>query len=59
MVRDERSFFRRDLGRAGIQAAIDLARVGGDNFAMEMLRQGNTERTLARCGWPKHDNQVL
>src|SRR6266571_296563 len=54
---DERSFLRRHFGRADIQATIYLARIGGDNFPMKMLRQCDTQCAFARCGWSKHNNQ--
>ena len=57
MVRHERLFFGGDFGRADVQAAIDLARIGGHYLAVKTLRKRDTEIALARCSWPKYDDQ--
>src|SRR5258708_28817202 len=57
MVGHQGLFLRCDLGRADIQAAIHLARIGGDNFSIKALRQGDAQRAFARGGWTKDDNE--
>jgi hypothetical protein len=59
MVGHKRAFFRRHLGGANIESAINLARIGRDNLAIKTPRQGYAQPAFARRRWPKYNNQVL
>ena len=48
-----------DLPAAQVQTAIDLARVGGDDFAAEVVRQTNAKLALSGGIGSKNDEKVL
>src|SRR5438093_13419167 len=51
MMWNECSFFGGHFGGTDVEATIDLARVGRDDFTVETLRQDNAQATLSRrCG---------
>ena len=61
MMRQTGSFFRRGLGGADVQAAVDLHRVYGDDFAIEPFRElkgdfgfANSRRTRDQQLTPVH-----
>jgi len=47
-----------NLPAAQIQAAIDLARVGGDDFTIEAVRQANAQLALAGGIGSQDDDKV-
>src|SRR5207302_9869776 len=48
VVRRTRALLRRRLGGAGVESPVALLRIGGDDFAVELLRQLDRERRLSR-----------
>src|SRR5579883_2039674 len=58
VVRHQRALLGRDLRRADIQAAIDLARIGGDDLAAKLLGESDAQRALPRGGRPRHHHQL-
>ena len=47
------------LPAAQVQAAINLARVGGDDFAAEVLRQANAEVAFSGGIGSEYDDELL
>ncbi len=55
MVRRAFLFFLRRFGRADVAAAIDLHRIGGNDFAAQTVAKFQGERGFAACGWADED----
>src|SRR5207249_3224025 len=52
VMRHTRTLVRGRLGRTDIHAAVDLARIGGDDLASDALGDAHGESALARRGGP-------
>ena len=59
VVLDGRELRRRGLGRTDGHAAVDLARVGGEDRRAVVLRQTDAQVGLARAGGPDDDDEPL
>ena len=59
MVLDRAGLGWGNLPAAQVQTAIDLARVGGDDFATEVVRQTNAQLALSGGIGPQDDDKVL